>query len=70
MTKPTVTARPAIATPESDAKLRAEYQAKGYKARQDGVTRDQGPAGGLIAKWWLEGWDSQLPPSKGPLRPL
>lgn len=70
MTTPTVTAKPAIATPKSDAKLRAEYQEKGYKARQDGVPRDQGPEGGLIARWWLEGWDSQFPPSSTPLRPL
>ena len=43
MTRQPAQATPAIATPETDAKLRAEYRQKGFQARQDGVraTRDR-----------------------------
>ena len=49
-------ARILIATPETDAQLRAEYNEKGRQAHQSGLSESSAPSGGLIRNWWLEGY--------------
>lgn len=50
----------AIATRESDAKLRAEYRNKGRLARRSGQPRTPpGDPTSMIAGWWLSGYDSE-----------
>lgn len=48
-----------IATPETDAKLRKEYMAKGREAARQGLARDPSPIDpkSMIAGWWFEGYD-------------
>lgn len=48
-----------IATPESDAKLRDEYEAKGAAAYNAGHPRTPpcDPAS-MIGAWWFGGWDA------------
>lgn len=50
--------RIAIATPESDRKLRERENRKGRMAAIDGLPRSACPwTGGLCEAWWLEGYD-------------
>ena len=45
-----------IATPETDARLRAQERARGYAAAQAGEPASTCPwIGGLTRLWWLEG---------------
>lgn len=52
-----MTIKALVATPQSDAALRKKFRARGYLARRNDVKREECPHDGLIAKWWLEGWD-------------
>lgn len=58
------TASAAIATPETDARNRAREMQKGWQAKQNGEPRDSCPwdPNSLTAKWWFEGYDSDVPP--------
>jgi hypothetical protein len=48
----------AIATPESDAKLRLREIEKGSLARRENLPRSACPwKGGVLQGWWLKGWD-------------
>jgi hypothetical protein len=48
----------AIATPESDAKLRREYNEKGARAYMTGQPRTPPcDPSSLIGAWWFEGYD-------------
>ena len=46
-----------LATPATDAALRSRYRKMGHKARMSGVAREACPVDGMLARWWLEGWD-------------
>lgn len=61
------TAYPGIATPESDAELAREWRARGARDREKGVRREDCPVQGLIANWWLEGYDGTGPFEAHPL---
>jgi hypothetical protein len=50
-----------VATQETDAELRKKYRTLGNRARRNSVRRDECPYDGLVAKWWLEGWDGVAP---------
>ena len=52
-------ARIAIATPESDARIRAEQHAAAQQAFRDNQPRTACPHDpqSLIARWWFEGYD-------------
>jgi hypothetical protein len=65
MTK-TVHVQPAIATPESDARIRKRETRKGWGAKTQGQPRESCPwdPASLTGKWWLEGYDSDLPPDE------
>jgi hypothetical protein len=54
------TAQIAIATPQSDARLRAENNAAGHAARRADLARSACPHDpqSLVAQWWFEGYDN------------
>ena len=50
-----------IATPESDARLRKEYNRKGYLAKENDQPRiPPGDPTSLVASWWFEGYDNAI----------
>jgi hypothetical protein len=50
-----------LATPETDARLRAEQNTAGAAARSEGRPRTDCPHDpqSLIASWWFEGYDQK-----------
>lgn len=58
------TAHILIATPESDAKYRKEYSERGYADAKDGKPR-MVKQGGLVTKWYNEGYDAFLKTLEG-----
>ena len=48
---------PKVAQPETDARLRREYNEKGRIAKQNGKKREDCSVSGMLRGWWFEGWD-------------
>lgn len=55
-----------VATPESDARIRKRENERGWLAKQNGEPRENCPwdPNSMVAGWWFEGYDSELPPGE------
>lgn len=50
-----------IATPESDARLRKEYNSKGFAAKKNNQPRTPPcDPNSMIGGWWFEGYDNAI----------